>query len=99
VPGTPTEARVIGTDGTDVWVGTNTGVRRYNTTTQAWSDIGPDLPGLNRIRSLFWTGTTMWAGASRNFFRYTGRERPGTHFLRTRSRIVITWEAVRSPVR
>ena len=73
VAGTPTQPYVLGTDGTNVWVGTNTGVRRYDPGSQAWTDMtAASIVNTFRIRSMFWTGSTMWAGAGRNFVRYTG---------------------------
>lgn len=69
VAGSPANAFVLGTDGSNVWVGTNTGVRRYDPGGGTWTDVGAST---FRIRSLFWTGSTMWAGAGRNFLLYTG---------------------------
>jgi ligand-binding sensor domain-containing protein len=67
--GTPTNAFVLASDGAGIWVGTNTGVRRYDPVGGAWTDLGQ---AAYRVRSLYWTGTTMWAGAGRDFMRYTG---------------------------
>jgi ligand-binding sensor domain-containing protein len=74
VAGTPTDAFVLGTDGSTVWVGTNTGVRRHDPSDGSWTNLTPppSTPSTFRIRSFFWTGDTMWAGASRNFLSYTG---------------------------
>jgi ligand-binding sensor domain-containing protein len=69
VAGSPTPANVLGTDGSNIWVGTSTGVRRYDPVNATWTDVG--LP-TQRVHSLFWDGTTMWAGATRNFNRYSG---------------------------
>ena len=68
VPNSPVNAQVIGTDGTNVYVGTSTGVRRYDPSNGSWTDIGP----AQRIWSLFWDGTAMWAGGTRNINRYSG---------------------------
>ncbi|HEX6790477.1 MAG TPA: two-component regulator propeller domain-containing protein [Candidatus Krumholzibacteria bacterium] len=69
VAGAPTATYVLGTDGTNIWAGTNAGVRRYDPGTQTWTDLG--LPTY-RIRSFYWTGSEMWAGASKDFMRYSG---------------------------
>jgi hypothetical protein len=67
--GGPTDTRVIGTDGTLIWVGTNDGVWRLDPSDSSWTDVGPDT---RQMDSLHWDGTTMWGGSTRNFFRYTG---------------------------
>ncbi|HET6350084.1 MAG TPA: T9SS type A sorting domain-containing protein [Candidatus Krumholzibacteria bacterium] len=75
VPGTPSEPYVLGTDGTNVWVGTNTGIMRYDPAGGTWTDLGQAADvGLTslRVRSLFWTGSEMWAGSGRTFMRYNG---------------------------
>jgi len=68
VAGTPTNARALATDGTNIYVGTSTGVRRYDPSSSTWTDIGP----AQRIFSLAWDGTTLWSGGTRFFNRYSG---------------------------
>jgi ligand-binding sensor domain-containing protein len=68
VPGGPAEANVLGTDGAMVWVGTDSGVRRFDPSTSSWTDVGP--VGF-RIYSFAWDGS-MWAGSTRNLFHYSG---------------------------
>ncbi|MDH4036654.1 MAG: T9SS type A sorting domain-containing protein [Candidatus Krumholzibacteria bacterium] len=67
--GGPSEAAVLGTDGSRIWVGTSDGVWRLDPSDSSWTDIGPDT---RAMQSLFWDGTTMWGGSTRNLFRYTG---------------------------
>ncbi len=69
IPGGTTEPYVLGTEGANIWVGTNTGVRRYDPVGGTWTDMGLST---YRTRSLFWTGTTMWAGTGKDFMRYQG---------------------------
>jgi len=68
VPGAPGEANVLGTDGTLVWVGTDSGVLRFDPSNSSWTDVGP--VGF-RIHSFAWDGT-MWAGSTRSLFHYSG---------------------------
>ncbi len=67
--GGPSEAAVLGTDGSRIWVGTSDGVWRLDPSDSSWTDVGPDT---RAMQSLFWDGTTMWGGSTRNLFRYTG---------------------------
>ena len=67
--GAPTVANVLGTDGTMIWVGTNDGVQRFNPADSSWTDVGPDT---RVMHGLYWDGTAMWGGSTRNLCRYTG---------------------------
>ncbi|MCI0452745.1 MAG: T9SS type A sorting domain-containing protein [Candidatus Latescibacteria bacterium] len=67
--GAPAIANVLGTDGATIWVGTNDGVWQMDPSDSSWTDVGPDA---REMYGLFWDGTTMWGGSTRNFFRYTG---------------------------
>lgn len=69
VAGAPAEANVLGTDGAQVWVGTDSGVRRYDPSNSSWTDVGP---AAFQMYSLWWDGTSMWAGSTRNLFHYSG---------------------------
>jgi ligand-binding sensor domain-containing protein len=67
--GAPTVANVLGSDGTHVWVGTDDGVWRFDPSDSSWTDVGPDT---RVMHGLYWDGTTMWGGSTRNLCRYTG---------------------------
>jgi ligand-binding sensor domain-containing protein len=67
--GAPTIANVLGTDGAHVWVGTDDGVWRFDPSDSSWTDVGPDT---RIMHGLYWDGTTMWGGSTRNLCRYTG---------------------------
>jgi ligand-binding sensor domain-containing protein len=69
VPNSPRNARVIGTDGTSIFVGCSAGVRRYDPSTATWSRLGISN---QRVYSLVWDGSSLWAGATRSFNRYSG---------------------------
>ena len=76
--GAPTVANVLGTDGTKIWVGTNDGVRVFNPSDSSWTNVGPPSgpppggPQPRVIHGLYWDGTAMWAGSTRNLCLYTG---------------------------
>ena len=67
--GAPVVANVLGSDGTRIWVGTNDGVRRFNPADSSWTDVGPDT---RVMHGLYWDGTAMWGGSTRNLCLYTG---------------------------
>ena len=69
VAGTPANARALATDGTHIYVGTSTGVRRYDPSSSTWTDLGI---GTQHVYSLVWDGSTIWAGSTRWFNRYSG---------------------------
>ena len=67
--GAPTVANVLGSDGAHVWIGTDDGAWRFDPSDSSWTDVGPDA---RVMHSLYWDGTTMWGGSTRNLCRYTG---------------------------
>jgi len=69
VPGTPPEANVIGSDGATIWVGTDTGVRRFDPADSSWTDLG--LP-TRAMYSFFYDGADMWGADRFILFRYLG---------------------------
>lgn len=71
VAGGPANAHVIGTDGSNIYVGCGTGVRRYDPSTSTWTKLGISN---QRVYSLDWDGSSLWAGATRSFSRYSGAD-------------------------
>jgi hypothetical protein len=69
VVGTPANARALATDGTHIYVGTSTGVRRYDPSSSTWTDLGINT---QHVYSMVWDGSTIWAGTTRWFNRYSG---------------------------
>ena len=71
VPNSPRNAHVIGTDGTNIYVGCSTGVRRYDPSTSTWTRLGISN---QRVFSLDWDGSSLWAGATRSLNHYSGTD-------------------------
>ncbi|MDH3198535.1 MAG: hypothetical protein OEO21_09885, partial [Candidatus Krumholzibacteria bacterium] len=71
VTGAPGEANVIGTDGATVWVGTDTGVQRFDPADSSWTNLGLDNPP-RPIHSFFHDGADMWAADRFLLHRYLG---------------------------
>ena len=73
LPNTPLNAHVLATDGTIIYAGTSTNVRRFDPATSQWTDIGPNPAATpQRVYGLYWDGTTLWAGGTRSMYRYSG---------------------------
>ncbi len=79
--GGPPQSNVLGTDGSNIWVGTRDGVWRLDPADSSWTSIGP---ASYAIHSLTWDGMTMWGGSTRsNLFRFEGTGSPWTLFQAT----------------
>ena len=78
VAGGPAEANVLGTDGTRIWVGTDSGVRRFDPGDDSWTDVGP---AGQKMYSLGWDGATMWGASTRNLLRYSGSGQAWTFII------------------
>lgn len=69
VPGAPAVAYAFERVNNEVWVGTDSGVERFNESDSSWTNIGPvGFP----VFSLYHDGTTMWCGSNVNIFEYAG---------------------------
>jgi hypothetical protein len=67
--GGPANARVVGSDGVLVWVGTSDGVWTLDPSDSTWTNVGPVGEA---IHSFHFDGQTMRAGGRRYFWEYLG---------------------------